>query len=255
VTAPLLGIKGLRKVFGGLTAVNDLDMEVPEGSITSLIGPNGAGKTTVFNMVAGMYVPTSGSIKFRGREVSGLTPHQITSLGIARTFQNIRLFANMSALENVMVGHHPRMHASFWGSVLRTPGERREEREAIETGRRLLDFMGLLSREDELARNLPYGMQRRLEIARALASEPMLLLLDEPAAGTNPQEKTELGDLIHQIRDRGVTIFLIEHDMKVVMGISDTVSVLDYGRLIAQGPPQEVRANPQVVEAYLGKTA
>ena len=251
----LLELRHLTKVFGGLVAVSELELDVAEGQITSLIGPNGAGKTTVFNMVTAFYQPTSGDVVFDGKSLLRLKPHKVTARGIARTFQNIRLFGNMSALDNVLVGHHARMSATYWGSVLHTPRERAEEHTSLEHAERLLESVGLIKRRYELARNLPYGMQRRLEIARALASEPKLLLLDEPAAGTNPQEKVELTQLIARIREDGVTIFLIEHDMKVVMGISDKIAVLDYGEKIAEGTAQEVRRNRRVIEAYLGKGA
>jgi branched-chain amino acid transport system ATP-binding protein len=243
----------VRKTFGGLVAVNDLSFSIEAGSIVAMIGPNGAGKSTVFNLVTGIYRPTNGSIDLEGRSLCGLRTDQITARGVARTFQNIRLFAFMSALDNVMTGHHAQMHSNLVDSLLHTPGQRSEERRTFERARELLRFVGLERSEHEYARNLSYGHQRRLEIARALATEPKLLLLDEPAAGMNPREKDELVGLIGRIRTSGVTIFLIEHDMRVVMNISERVTVLDHGEKIAEGPPDLVRNDERVIEAYLGR--
>jgi len=253
---PLLAANQVTKVFGGLTAVNRVDLEIEKKTIASLIGPNGAGKTTFFNCLTGLYKPEGGELLFDGQPLIGRRPDQITALGIARTYQNIRLFGTMTALENVMVGQHVEMRSTTLGALLRTRTTREEESRAVERAHELLEFVGLAGEEDTVARNLAYGDQRLLELARALGSSPKLLLLDEPAAGMNPIETVEMMALVRRLRDElGITILLIEHDMRVVMNVSDQVSVLDYGEKIAEGTPDEVRANPRVVEAYLGPGA
>jgi branched-chain amino acid transport system ATP-binding protein len=251
-TRPLLEVDSVTLAFGGVVALDDVSFSIDEGEILGLIGPNGAGKTTCFNVTTGIYRPTSGEVRFEGASISGHKRYSITKLGIARTFQNIRLFGAMTALENVLVGADAHHSTGVLSALFRLPVHRREEDEGHDLALEWLDFMGLQDKADEVANNLSYGDQRRLEIARALATNPKLLCLDEPAAGFNPAEKRALMDLIRRIRDRGFTVLLIEHDMRLVMGVTDRLVVLEFGRKIAEGPPRDIRDNPAVIAAYLG---
>ena len=252
----ILETHNVTKRFGGLSAVDNVSIQIPAGSIFSIIGPNGAGKTTLFNCITGFYPADQGDIRFLDRSLIGLSPDRITQRGISRTYQNIRLFPAMTTLENILVGAHPRLKSNWLDAILHTPRQRAEEKRALEKAQDLLNYVGLKGKGDFLARNLPYGEQRRLEMARALANEPKIILLDEPTAGMNPNESRTMMRFIEKLRDElGITILLIEHDMKVVMGISEFIYVLDFGQLIAKGAPEEIQKNPQVIESYLGRGA
>jgi len=256
MTELLLDAQQIRVEFGGLVAVNDVDFTIPVGSIVALIGPNGAGKTTFFNVLTGLYKPTAGTVMFDSKAVSGRAPHEIAGMGLARTFQNIRLFGTMTAAENVMVAMHPHLKGGLWQTIFGTPGQRREEHEAVDTAHDLIDFCGVRGDPDDFAKNLSYGDQRRLEVARALALRPKLLLLDEPTAGMNPQESDDFIEFVRKVRDeKQLTVLLIEHDMKVVMGVSERITVLEYGSKIAEGTGEQIRTDERVIEAYLGKAA